>query len=76
MSCFASKNVLSVAHFVDDAELKNGVLLSDYIRNETLNRLRAMPSYDCKSLKWKNIYYDYFKRQVIKEIEKEIKNNE
>ena len=64
-----SKSVLSIGHFVEDKDLAQAISRSDYIRNETLNRLCALPSYSCKSLKWKNRYYDYFKRQVMKELE-------
>ena len=62
------KNIVSVAYYADSEEVKKAVLQSDYIRNETLNRLTALPSYSCKSLAWKNRYYDYFKKQVIKEL--------
>ena len=65
---FTNKNCVSVASFAENEEMKKAVLQSDYIRNETLNRLCAMPSYNCKSLKWKNIYYDYFKKKVMEEI--------
>ena len=68
MVYMGSKSVVSVAYFVEDEKLKDAILQSDYIRNETLNRLCAMPSYKYKSLKWKNIYYDYFKRQVMREL--------
>ena len=64
----ASKNVLSIGHFLEDKNLASKIFKSDYIRNETLNRLTALPSYNCKSLKWKNRYYDYFKKQVEKEL--------
>ena len=60
--------VISVAYFAESAEIRDSVLRSDYVRDETLKRLLALPSYDCKSLKWKNRYYDYFKKQVLKEL--------
>lgn len=63
-----TKNVLSIGHFIEDENLAKEIFLSDYIRNETLHRLTALPSYNCKSLKWKNRYYDYFKNQVMKEL--------
>ena len=63
-----SKSVVSIAAFVEDEEIKKAILQSDYIRNETLKRLCALPSYEYKSLKWKNTYYDYFKRKVIAEL--------
>lgn len=64
-----SRNVVSIASVVEDRELRNVIMQSDYIRNETMRRLRKLPSYEYKSLKWKNTYYDYFKRKVIAEIE-------
>ena len=60
--------VISVAYFAESAEIRDSVLRSDYVRNETLKRLLAHPSYYCESLKWKNRYYDYFKKQVLKEL--------
>lgn len=68
MYCFASPHIVSVAAYADTKELKSSILQSDYIRNETLNRLSSLPSYSLKSLKWKNRYYDHFKNQVIKEL--------
>lgn len=65
-----SKNVISVAYASDDAEVRNAVLTSDYIRNETLRRCMAIPSYMGKSLYWKNRYYDVIKRKVMSEITK------
>ena len=63
-------SVVSIAAVVEDEEIRNAIIQSDYIRNETLNRLTAMPGYRFKSLKWKNRYYDYFKGKVIKELER------
>ena len=60
--------IVSVAYYAENDAIKNAVLLSDQIRNEALNRLCALPSYSCKSLKWKNKYYDYFKKKVEKEL--------
>jgi hypothetical protein len=61
-------NVISISS-VCNGELRQSIIQSDYIRNETLNRLCSMPGYKYKSLKWKNRYYDYFKKQVINEME-------
>lgn len=65
-----SKNVISVAYASDDTEVRNAVLTSDYIRNETLKRCMEIPSYMGKSLYWKNRYYDVIKRKVMSEITK------
>lgn len=64
-----SPNVRSIAEFIDDEALAAGIRQSDYIRNETLRRLCAMPSYPIKTLRWKNIWYDYFRKQVEREIQ-------
>jgi len=71
MTYFCTKNVVSIASCVEDEETRKAILLSDNVRSETLKRLCAMPSYSCKSLKWKNIYYDYFKKKVIAELSAE-----
>lgn len=63
-----SPNVVSIAAAIEDDELRDGINQSDYIRNETLNRCLAIPSYRHKSLKWKNRYYDVIKRRVIAEM--------
>lgn len=65
MVCFATRNVVSVAEYCDDETLRKEIELSDKIRNETLNRCYAIPSYKYKSLKWKNKYYDHI-REVVK----------
>lgn len=67
MTYFCGKSVHSIAD-VCDGELREEIMLSDRIRDETLNRLTAMPGYEFKSLKWKNIYYEYHKRKVMKEM--------
>lgn len=67
-----SKNVISVAYASDDPAIRNAVLTSDYIRNETLKRCMAIPSYMGKSLAWKNRYYDVIKRKVMSELQKEV----
>lgn len=64
-----TKNVVSVACMLDEPE-RSELEFWDRVRCETLRRLVAMPGYSCKSLKWKNIYYDYHKRRVIAEFSK------
>lgn len=65
MSC---ESVVSIAASIEDEELRNAIIQSDYIRNEVLNRCYAIPSYPHKSLRWKNRYYDVIKRKVIAEM--------
>ena len=67
MTYFCGRSVHSISAICDEP-LKSAIELSDRIRNETLNRLVAMPGYEWKPLKWKNIYYDYHKRKVMKEM--------
>lgn len=67
MTYFCGCSVHSIADICDEP-LKSVIELSDRIRNETLNRLVAMPGYEFKSLKWKNIYYDYHKKKVMEEL--------
>ena len=62
------ESVVSIAAVVEDEEIRNTIIQSDYIRNETLNRCYAIPSYRYKSLKWKNRYYDVIKRKVMAEM--------
>lgn len=66
--CFVTPNCVSISS-VCNGELKQALIQSDYIRNETLKRLCSMAGYKYKSLAWKNRYYDYFKKQVMKELE-------
>ena len=67
---YLTKNVVSVACMLPEDE--RAVLeFSDRVRAETLKRLCAMPGYECKPLKWKNIYYEYWKRKVIREMKGE-----
>lgn len=51
VSYMGSKSVVSVAAVCQDEELMEGICTSDYIRNETLSRCMAIPSYKYKSLK-------------------------
>ena len=67
MNYMGSPNVVSIAE-VCEGELREVILQSDYIRNETLNRCYAIPSYKQKSLFWKNRYYDHMKKRVMEEI--------
>ena len=62
------ESVVSIAAVVEDEEIRNAIIESDHIRNETLNRCLAIPSYRYKSLKWKNRYYDVIKSRVIAEM--------
>ena len=71
---FVTPDCVSISS-VCNGELKQSIIFSDYVRNETLNRLCAMPGYKFKSLAWKNKYYDYFRKQVIKEIAHNILEN-
>ena len=63
-----SRNVVSIAAYIEDEELQKAVVRSDYIRNETMRRCLEIPSYRHKSLKWKNRYYDLVKRRVEDEL--------
>lgn len=65
---FASPSVVSISAVCTEPEIRAAIIRSDYIRNETLRRLCALPSYKCKSLHWKNRYYEYFKRRVMDEV--------
>ena len=67
MNYHASPNVVSIAA-VCGGELRESILRYENIRNETLNRCMAIPSYKYKSLKWKNRYYDYIRKIVEKEM--------
>ena len=61
-----TKNVVSVACMLPENECRE-LEFWDCVRAETLKRLTAMPGYKYKTLKWKNIYYDYWKRKVVEE---------
>lgn len=67
MNYHASPNVVSIAA-VCGGELRESILRYEDIRNETLRRCMAIPSYMSKPLKWKNRYYDHFKKIVEKEM--------
>lgn len=62
-----TENVVSVACMLDEPE-RHELEFYDRVRAETLRRLVAMPSYECKNLRWKNIWYDFWKRKVIREM--------
>lgn len=64
---FISPNVISIAD-VCAGKIREEILKSDYIRNETLKRCYAIPSYRGKSRKWKNLYYDLMKKRVMEEL--------
>ena len=65
---FGCASVVSIASVVEDEEIRNAVNLSDFIREETLKRCMAIPSYMYKCLEWKNRYYDVIRRRVIAEV--------
>lgn len=65
---FATKNVVSISAVCSDPELASTIVTSDYIRYETLRRLTSISSYKCKSLYWKNRYYDVIRAEVMKEL--------
>ena len=71
--CFATESVVSVSSVCQDQELKESIRSSDFIRNETMKRCCAIPSYQYKSLEWKNRYYSVIQRKVKKEVEYEIR---
>lgn len=53
---------------VCDGELREAIVLSDRVREETLRRCYAIPSYAGKPLRWKNRYYDLIRSRVIAEL--------
>lgn len=67
MTYFCGKSVVSVSS-VCDSPMREELDFSSNVRNETLNRLTSLPSYPYKSLKWKNRYYEYFKKKVLEEM--------
>ena len=67
MNYHASPNVVSIAA-VCGGELRESILRYEDIRNETMRRCLAIPSYMGKSLKWKNRYYDHIRKIVEKEV--------
>lgn len=67
---FGSPSVVSISS-VCDSELAKAIRQSDYIRNETLRRCLAIPSYRSKPLRWKNRYYELIKKRVMAELEED-----
>lgn len=65
---FCSRNVVSVSSVCKDPALRKSIIASDSIRAETMRRCLAMPGYQFKSLRWKNRYYDFFRRKVMEEM--------
>ena len=64
-----SPSVVSIAAALPEgSEIRNAIQESDYIRNETLRRCYAIPSYAFKSLRWKNRYYDTIRKKVEREV--------
>ena len=66
--CFGSDSVVSISTVCNDETLRESIHRSEYIRNETLKRCEAIPSYKHKPRKWKNKYYDLMKARVIAEM--------
>lgn len=60
-------SVLSISALCDE-QMARYIRQSDYIRRETFRRCRAIASYDSKPLRWKNRYYDYFRKKVLREL--------
>ena len=67
MMTHASPNVLDIGYF--DDEHSRELFIFSIVRNLTLDRLCAIPSYPYKTTAWRNRYYDVIKRKVIKELE-------
>ena len=65
---FGSENVVSVSSACGDSVLRESIISSDFIRSETLRRCLAIPSYQFKSLRWKNRYYDLMRRKIMEEL--------
>lgn len=65
---FATSSVVSISTVCNDENLREYIHSSEYIRNETMKRCEAIPSYKHKSRKWKNKYYDMMKARVIAEM--------
>ena len=65
---FCSRNVVSVSSVCEDPALRESIIASDSIRAETMRRCLAIPGYPFKSLRWKNRYYDFFRRKVMEEM--------
>lgn len=65
---FAASPVVSISTVCEDETLRESIYRSEYIRNETLKRCEAIPSYKHKPRKWKNKYYDMIKARVIAEM--------
>lgn len=65
---FSSENVVSVSSVCVDPVLRESIIASDCIRSETLRRCLAIPSYQFKSLRWKNRYYDLMRRKIMEEL--------
>ena len=65
---FATSHVISISTVCNDENSREYIHSSEYIRNETMKRCEAIPSYKYKSRKWKNKYYDMMKARVIAEM--------
>ena len=65
---FSTSSVVSISTVCNDENIRESLHRSEYIRNETMKRCEAIPSYKHKSRKWKNKYYDLIKSKVIGEM--------
>lgn len=65
---FATSPVVSISTACNDETLRESIHRSEYIRNETMKRCEAIPSYKFKSRKWKKKYYDMIRARVIAEM--------
>lgn len=70
MTYFAGHSVHSISAVCDDKEMERMIDLGDRIRSETLDRCYSIRGYQYKSLKWKNRYYDHFRKIVEAELMK------
>ena len=68
MLYFVNKNIESVSNYLPEME-RLEMEFRARVRDETLRRLVAMPSYECKTIRWKNIYYEYLRKKVFAEME-------
>lgn len=65
---FSTSPVVSISTVCNGENLREYIHSSEYIRNETMKRCEAIPSYKHKPRKWKNKYYDLMKARVIAEM--------
>ena len=64
-----SPSVVSIAAVLPEgSEIRQAIIESDYIRNETLRRCYEIASYASKPLRWKNRYYEVIQKKVREEV--------